>query len=821
MKRFFAFAGLVAAAAISLTNCQQKEAGLDRVPSVSKTIYISASTADTKTTNDGMKTLWEDVDSLNVFYNETGSFVNLGKATIADGAGTTSATLAIDVTGPVGPPSGAATWYAFFPYQKKMETPEGTTGYAYLGHSKGVNQTGFDSMAHLRGNVCPMYAVSEGKGSTVSFSMKHLTSIVEFNVNNGSGKEIVVKSLTLTASEDIVGTYYFNLTPGEVVYTPSGESYVYKSATVNVSEDTLAAGASGKVYLPIKPYTQSSTEAFKVNVKVTVDGVDKTAELELHPTGAQCVFSAGKVKRVTLNLDSFGEDPGDSIADIHSGTVTGSVEVKNVTVVSVFPKGFFVSDGKGILYIYLNAAPSVSKGALVSVKGTVSTYKGNKQISNPTVTENGTGSVSLSPEAWTGSNVENAYVDSNAAYVSLTMNSTSTTLAAVDGTEKILYFPAAQKAEGVSIAKDKTYNVVGFIYGHALYSETNQVYIYIESASEVMTSAAISVSPTSVSIDQAGGSAEATVTCDNDNWTIDNTADWLTCTRSGSKITFSAGANEGTKRSTTVKLNHSNGTLTASVKVSQEGATVASNLSLSSNTVAFDAEPSGEKEVKVTCDNSDWTVSSAPSWLTVTLDKENSKIILAATANSSTESRSAELTVSHSNGELSRTLTVNQAGKVSGGGGSKTVKLTNQDIVNAGDGASGYSAWTITSSTGQVYHAFAIKNFHSKATAENHYLQIKKATADASYYIQIPELGTKIMSIKMTVSSASKPMTGGGNTATFFFSSSDSTKEDGDGVVSAVGDSTITLDTSSLNLNTGYITASAGTRVWDIEISYN
>ena len=246
-----------------------------------------------------------------------------------------------------------------------------------------------------------------------------------------------------------------------------------------------------------------------------------------------------------------------------------------------------------------------------------------------------------------------------------------------------------------------------------------------------------------------------------------------------------------------------------------------STLQLSSLTVAFDAEPTGSQEIKVTCDNSDWTVSGAPSWLTVTADKDNSKIILSAAANTSAETRSAELTVAHSNGELTKTLTVNQAGKTSGGGGSKTVKLTNEDIVNAGDPASGYQAWTITSAAGQTYNAFAIKNFHSKATNDKQYIQLKKYKSDVASYIQIPALGTKIMSIKMTVSSANKPMDGGESTATLFFSASNSTSAEGDGVASGMGASSVTIDASALNLNSGYITTSAGVRIWEMEISYN
>lgn len=149
----------------------------------------------------------------------------------------------------------------------------------------------------------------------------------------------------------------------------------------------------------------------------------------------------------------------------------------------------------------------------------------------------------------------------------------------------------------------------------------------------------------------------------------------------------------------------------------------------------------------------------------------------------------------------------------------KTVTLTNANIVAAGAGESGYKAWSLADENGNEWSAFAIKNQHSNATSEYHYLQIKHYGAPA-YYIQIPELGSKITKIEMTVSSSSKPMTGGGNTATLFFSSNYSTYAVGDGVASGTGDKTVIIDASSLNLNTGYITANSGVRIWDVKVTY-
>ncbi len=151
----------------------------------------------------------------------------------------------------------------------------------------------------------------------------------------------------------------------------------------------------------------------------------------------------------------------------------------------------------------------------------------------------------------------------------------------------------------------------------------------------------------------------------------------------------------------------------------------------------------------------------------------------------------------------------------------ETVTLTNANIVNAGAGDQGYKAWSLTDDNGNSWSAYAIKNQHSKATSSYHYLQIKKYANSTAYYVQVPTLGTKITSIKMTVSSTQQPMTGGGNNATLYFSDSNSTSATGTGVASGTGTSSVTIDCSSLNLNTGYITASGAVRIWDVEVTYS
>lgn len=150
-----------------------------------------------------------------------------------------------------------------------------------------------------------------------------------------------------------------------------------------------------------------------------------------------------------------------------------------------------------------------------------------------------------------------------------------------------------------------------------------------------------------------------------------------------------------------------------------------------------------------------------------------------------------------------------------------TYTLTNSQIVSGGpDEADGYGDKAITDANGKTWNAYAIKNYHSKATSGYHYLQIKVYDNTTASYIQVPAYGTRITELQMTVSGSSAPMGNGGNGATIFFSADNTTKTTGPDVASGTGSSTVTIDCSALNLNTGYITASGSVRIWDVKVTY-
>lgn len=213
-------------------------------------------------------------------------------------------------------------------------------------------------------------------------------------------------------------------------------------------------------------------------------------------------------------------------------------------------------------------------------------------------------------------------------------------------------------------------------------------------------------------------------------------------------------------------------------------------------------------------------------WITAQLNTESTAVEYTAFENTTSETRTAYIRIyalsSDGNGATA-IVTVTQA--VAGSGsGAKTTTLSNANITAVanpnGTQTTGYRKLTYTDDNGFQYSAYAIQTFHSKDTKDNCYIQIKKYSSNTAYYVKLPQFTGNIKSIHLVVSNSSSAMTGGKNTATIFFSASNSTSAAGDNIVSGTGASEITIDASSLNLNTGYLTSNGGVRIWEIKVEY-
>ena len=413
MKRQILTLGAICAAAFTLTNCN-KEIAEPKAPVTEGIPFeIVAATADTKTANDGLNTKWTAGDALNVFHAIAGStaYGNNDEFTYTGAGNKFKGTLKTALGG-----GNKYDWYALYPVNDiakyVITTPAGSTdgdGWAYIGHKGGATQNGYNSTAHLAENLCPLYGVvkSVDASTPVSFNMKHIASVVKIVVTNESESPLTVNSITFTAPEDIVGSYYMNFTdPNNVVCTATKASYVSSTATLNVTGGTaLAKGAKAEFYIPIKPFKAAANK-----LKITVNGYEKTPV-----STANVEFKAGKIETVNFKYNAagttaaFGPDWNKVFGTSYSGqfntkanavSLSGTVNDVTINVKNGTSTSGFVSSVDFRAYKGYTIVLSVPAGKSITK---INTTKGGKDFSSGIKADSGTAEIKNNSFSWTGS----------------------------------------------------------------------------------------------------------------------------------------------------------------------------------------------------------------------------------------------------------------------------------------------------------------------------------------------------------------------------------------------------------------------------------
>lgn len=291
------------AASLSLTNCTEKIEGPIAPATPAGIPFEISADISTKTTNDGLATNWATGDAINLFHAEAGTtaYESDNEFTLdatREGVFTGNLTSALDA-------SKSYDWYAFYPYSEYNKTPAGvskeTFGYTQIG-DKSQTQDGNDSKAHLCGKALPLYGVAKGVASDVkpAVTMNNLASVVAVKVKNTTTEPLVVKSVSFTSTEDIVGTYYIDFTGENVVYTGRGDKYVSATASLTVNNgEAIAANSEATFYIPIKPHTVAKD----ATLKISVNGYEKPLTLPKDVT-----FTAGKIKTLVFDYNKVVVD---------------------------------------------------------------------------------------------------------------------------------------------------------------------------------------------------------------------------------------------------------------------------------------------------------------------------------------------------------------------------------------------------------------------------------------------------------------------------------------------------------------------------------
>lgn len=263
-------------------------------------LYASAAS---RTSNEGINTLWSEGDEINIFHLASGSdnYINDGRFALAEGSqncfkGNLNCEGSL-INGT------SYDWFASYPYNATLTSPDGegakfTIGALTASHQ---TQTGNNSSAHMAGEYMPLV----GKASAVaaakapSLTMKNVASMAKFVIINNFDEAITIKSIEFSApNHSVVGSFSIDFSDiSDIRITPIEAS---ERALLEVANgESIAAGESAAFYMAIAPFAALSGEQITFKVNILTSQGERGVE-RVHTLANKLTFSAGKTKDITL-----------------------------------------------------------------------------------------------------------------------------------------------------------------------------------------------------------------------------------------------------------------------------------------------------------------------------------------------------------------------------------------------------------------------------------------------------------------------------------------------------------------------------------------
>lgn len=296
MKKYSLLMGLMCAA-LSITSCSKDNTEtFDKPKGYEFELYAAP---QTRTEVDGLDMKWSANDAMNVFHAPTGTtnYSSNDQFTLAE---IESGRFTGLITDTEFDPNGTYDWYVLYPYKSQKTTPALDEAYFGIGSYATSVQTqkGINNQDHICGVDIPLYGKVTNTTGSPSLQMHHIATLFRINVTNTGSADLNVTSITLTsASENLIGTYYLDITGDTPVVNPSDDNFVSQTATLNVTDGIVAPDATGSFYLATRAFTAPEGEQLTLTVTANGETVEKVATLSKETT-----FAAGKINKLNINV---------------------------------------------------------------------------------------------------------------------------------------------------------------------------------------------------------------------------------------------------------------------------------------------------------------------------------------------------------------------------------------------------------------------------------------------------------------------------------------------------------------------------------------
>lgn len=291
MKNALFLTGLAISSALFFSACQREK---EFTGPTGESVTILLTVDDTRTKNDGMSTQWVGGDPLATFYAPAGTedysdnmFFSISDEETGYASGDAELT------------DGRYDWYVLYPYYGIASPDDRDAACIKIGQWL-QTQTGNNNTAHLAGLNMPLYGVARNvpADEIPKVAMHQAAAVVAVNITNSLDEPITIKSITMNAPFDIVGSYSIDFSTGEPVYLPSPEEgAVSESVILRVNDpDPIPPGGSARFYLAVKPFMLSAGEEMTLGISHESDS--RTLEI----TASEDIsFKAGYIKNLKVN----------------------------------------------------------------------------------------------------------------------------------------------------------------------------------------------------------------------------------------------------------------------------------------------------------------------------------------------------------------------------------------------------------------------------------------------------------------------------------------------------------------------------------------
>ena len=287
----------LAVAVSLLASCSQKEEEyLPEAPGKDAIEMSLTAGLQTRTMNDGDRTLWTDGDALSVIYSAEGS--DTFSSSKFDWVGDNFFTGTASGLSPVN------DWYALYPY----DLVNTSASEVHLFFESQQTQIGNSNKSHFAGSTFPLFGRTPGvpEDQDLSIPMRNVLAGVQFNFTNLTGRDIVVKKIEFTSSSYIAGYFTMDLTAEDPVPIPLNDETNSTVVTLTVEDgEAISPDEKTTFFAAVAPH--SIPEGGSIYVKATA--IDITGE-ELvyehtYTLASGTVFSSGVIKQIAVKFDGL------------------------------------------------------------------------------------------------------------------------------------------------------------------------------------------------------------------------------------------------------------------------------------------------------------------------------------------------------------------------------------------------------------------------------------------------------------------------------------------------------------------------------------